>query len=40
MYGYEEGMTQCQNEIRRLRLVVRQYAELEELGCVFSEEED
>lgn len=24
MYDYEEGMTQCQNEIRRLRSVVRQ----------------
>lgn len=23
MYDYEEGMTQCQNEIRRLRSVVR-----------------
>ena len=23
MYDYEEGMTQCQNEIRRLRNVVR-----------------
>lgn len=27
MYDYEEGMTQCQNEIRRLRSVVRQEEE-------------